>query len=227
MTRTALYRTAMIAIALVALSSTAALFAQDLHPSRRASPMGIARTDVGDAYVSITYSRPYERGRDVIFGSEEDGALVPYGKHWRTGANEATQLTATADITVGGETLPAGTYSVYTIPGAESWTLSFSSTLGGTGTMRRNAESGELEDAYSPDNDVLSIEVAPTELAEEDKVDQFTIAFEEVDEATHLVLSWITTQIRVPVGNSLTHVLTQLFRCPRRRPSSPGGGRRR
>ena len=91
--------------------------AQDLHPSRRPSPMGTARITLGDTYVRIVYSRPYKRGRDNIFGTEESGALVPYDKIWRTGANEATEMTATGDLSIGGQKLAAGTYSIFTTPG--------------------------------------------------------------------------------------------------------------
>ena len=83
--------------------------AQDLHPSRRPSPMGMARITVDDTYMRVVYSRPYKRGRENIFGTEESEALVPFGKIWRTGANEATELTVTGDVTVGGKALAAGT----------------------------------------------------------------------------------------------------------------------
>ncbi len=185
----------------VGVALVAPAVAQDLHPSRRPSPMGMARTHVGDAYLSITYSRPYERGRDVIFGSEDDGALVPFGQVWRTGANEATQVTATADVMIGGQRLPAGTYSLFSTPGAERWMLHFNSRLGLNGLFARNPDTGDFENAYDPANNVLELEVAPSSLTEEEKADQFTIAFEEAEDgATHLVLRWITTEVRVPVA---------------------------
>jgi hypothetical protein len=76
--------------------------AQDLHPSRRPSPMGMARTMLGDAYVRVVYGRPYKRDRKIIFGTKESGAVVVYGERWRTGANEASELTVTRDVLVGG-----------------------------------------------------------------------------------------------------------------------------
>jgi hypothetical protein len=85
-----LRRKAAAACAATSLLLAAAPFAaaQDLHPSRRPSPMGLARATLANVgtYVSVVYSRPYERGRSNIFGSEESGALVPYGQRWRTGA---------------------------------------------------------------------------------------------------------------------------------------------
>jgi hypothetical protein len=174
--------------------------AQDLHPSRRPSPMGMARThlaDGGTTYVSVVYSRPYERGRDNIFGSEESGALVPYGERWRTGANEATEITLTGDVTAGGEPLPAGTYSLTTIPGPESWTVHFNSTLGLNGTARRNPESGRFEQVELGPTDVLVV-TAPVGTLEE-KVEQFTIAFEPAGGGADMCLRWITTEVCVPV----------------------------
>lgn len=172
--------------------------AQDLHPTRRPSPMSMARTFVGDAYVSVVYSRPYLRGREgEIFGAGED-FLVPYGELWRTGANEATEITVTGDVMIGGERLPAGTYSLFTTPGEESWKLHFNSRLGLSGTFYRDPETGDFEQAYSAENDVLTLTV-PAGTAEEE-VDQFTISFEAAeDDATHMVLAWDTTEVRVPI----------------------------
>lgn len=180
------------------LSFVGTALGQDLHPSRRPSPTDLVSTFVGDAYVSITYSRPYKRDRDNIFGTKESEALVPFGELWRTGANAATQLTVTGPVNVGDQTLPAGTYSVFSTPNPESWTLHVNSRLGLNGTFGRNPETGEFENAYSADNDVLTVEVAPTTLEEE--VDQFTISFDTEGEGTDLVLQWITTEVRVPLS---------------------------
>jgi hypothetical protein len=160
--------------------------------------MAMARINLGDAYLSIVYSRPSKRGRDNIFGGPDSGALVPYGKVWRTGANEATQVTVTRDVTVGGQRLPAGTYSLFTTPGATEWKLHFNSALGLWGTGRRNPETREMQDAYSAAADVVTLAVAPSALTEE--VEQFTIALEpQGADAADLVLRWITTEVKVPV----------------------------
>ena len=92
---TALRPTVLIGLALICWLDVAA--AQDLHPSRRPSPMGMARITLDDTYVRVVYSRPYQRGRENIFGTEESEALVPYGKIWRTGANEGTEITITGE----------------------------------------------------------------------------------------------------------------------------------
>jgi hypothetical protein len=174
--------------------------AQDLHPSRRPSPMGMARTHLGDTYVSITYSRPYLRGRDNIFGTAESDALVAFGELWRTGANEATQMTTTGDLVFGDQKLPAGTYSVFSTPAADSWTLHFNSALGLNGTARFDPETDEFANAYSAENDVLVLTATPATL--EEAVDQFTISFESTDDGADMVWRWHTTEIRVPMGGS-------------------------
>ena len=83
--------------------------AQDHHPSRRPSPLGLSRITGGDAYVSVISGRPYKRGRHNIFGTKESGALAPFGERWRAGANETTEVTFTRNVMVGGKPLAAGT----------------------------------------------------------------------------------------------------------------------
>jgi hypothetical protein len=168
------------------LAEAGAALAQDLHPSRRPSPMGMARINLGDAYLRVVYGRPYKRGRDNIFGTKESGALVPWGELWRTGANEATEITVTRDVTMGGQRLPAGTYTVFTTPGPENWKIHFNSALGLWGT--RGYEAGK-------DRAVATATVGS--LAEE--VDQLTFAFEETEGGAELVLRWIKTEVRLPV----------------------------
>lgn len=189
-----------VALAVLGLAESAV--AQDLHPSRRPSPMGMARTTLGDGtYVQIVYSRPYERDRDNIFGTAESEALVPYGEIWRTGANEATTFTSTGDLTVAGEgLLPAGTYSLFTTPGPEQWTVHFNSALGLSGTGRFNPETEEFEPGYLPANDLVTAAMTSRTLPEEEKVDQLTISFEETEQGADMVLRWILTEVRVPIA---------------------------
>ncbi len=188
-----------LSVALAALVLPLEVFAQDLHPSRRPSPMGMARITLADTYVSVVYSRPYKRGRDNVFGTEESGALVPFGQLWRTGANEAVQLTTTGDLVFpGDQVLPEGTYSLFTTPGPEEWTVHFNSRLGLSGTMYRNPETGQFEPGVDPELNVVNVTVPVGKTDEE--VDQFTISFEEAEgeQDAHMVLQWIDTEIRVP-----------------------------
>lgn len=188
----------LAAVAAVAAVLPRPAAAQDLHPSRRPSPMGLARTHVGDAYLSVVYSRPYLRGRDNIFGTEESGALVPFGQVWRTGANEATQITVTEDVTIGGQPLPAGTYSLFTTPAADKWQIHFNSRLGlsGTGVFAN----GQFTEVNLDETNVLTVEAPVKALAEDDEVDQFTISFDDTEAGADLVFRWHRTEVRVPVA---------------------------
>lgn len=190
-------RTLVVALA-VALVAPLALTAQDLHPSRRPSPLGIARTTLGDAYVRVIYGRPYKRGRNNIFGTKASGALVPYGERWRTGANEATEITVTRDVLIGGKKLAAGTYSLSTTPGADTWSLHFNSRLGldGLGIF--------ANDTFTPvdltPTDVLVVSAPATQRPEDKEVDQLTFDFEKTASGADMVLRWIRVEVRVPVA---------------------------
>src|SRR6516164_3483631 len=99
-----------------------ALFAVACHAqqdkSKRPSPAAKATLDLGGGQsVTVDYSSPRAKGRKIY------GELVPYGKVWRTGANEATTLVATTDVTIGGTAVPAGSYTIFTIPEQSKWTL--------------------------------------------------------------------------------------------------------
>lgn len=201
----------MVATALLLAAGallTTELAAQDLHPSRRPSPMGMARTHVGDAYLHVVYSRPYERGRDNIFGTEESEALVPYGKLWRLGANESTEIAVDHDVMVAGQKLPAGIYSMYATPGEKEWTIHINSKQGLNGPgFARNPETGQFENMYDEANNVVNATVPVGTVKDDgddddnDKVEQFTISFEDPEEGegTHMVFRWITTEVRVPI----------------------------
>jgi hypothetical protein len=158
----------------------------------------MARTHVGDAYVSVVYSRPYLRDRDNIFGTKESEALVPFGEVWRTGANEATQITLTRDLTIAGQPLPAGTYSLFTTPAADKWQIHFNSRLGmsGTGVFT----DGRFTPVDLNETNVLTVEAPVKALSEDDEVDQFTISFDDTEAGADLVFRWHRTEVRVPVA---------------------------
>ena len=85
------------------------------------SPEKTATFSDGDLQIEITYSSPSKKNREIF------GSLVPFGQVWRTGANEATVFTTSKDLTIAGKTLPGGTYSLFSIPGPESWEIIFNS----------------------------------------------------------------------------------------------------
>ena len=137
----------------------------------RVSPMATVTQTVGLAEVSITYSRPSARGREIF------GGLVPLGKVWRTGANEATTLTLSHDAKIGGKEVAAGTYALFTIPDFESCTIILNKQAKQWGSMRHDAEQDALR--------------ADATVAEVPHVEQFTIGFSDVSSDSATVgLAW-------------------------------------
>ena len=128
----------------------------------------------------------YKRGRDNIFGTKESGAVVPYGERWRTGANEASEITVTRDVLVAGQKLAAGTYSLSTTPAAGTWKVHFNSRLGldGLGVFANNT--------FTPvdlaPTDVLTVPAPATELPADKEVDQLTFEFEKTAGGADMVL---------------------------------------
>jgi hypothetical protein len=141
----------------------------------------------GEFELSIDYCRPYKKGR-LIFGEEIDGALLPYDKYWRTGANEATEIEFNKDIEINGKELNAGRYRFYTIPGQSDWIIAFNSELGKWGYGEPDYEL-----------DVLRLEIPMIELSQ--STEQFTITSELVGERKmNMILTWDTTQIKIPIS---------------------------
>ena len=149
----------------------------------RVSPNAIASQTFGTAMAVVEYGRPSVRGREVF------GALVPYGEVWRTGANEATTLTVTDDVLVEGEALAAGTYSLFTIPGEETWTVVLNGTAQQWGAFNYDAEADALR------ADVIAETGRPVQ-------EQMLMLFEDVDaEGATLILAW--DDVRIPVRLTL------------------------
>jgi len=117
--------------------------------STRPSPPATATGKVGDATITINYSSPAVKGRKIW------GDLVPYNKAWRAGANEATIFTTDKDIRVEGKALPAGSYSLFAIPGEKEWQFIFNSETGQWGIKR----GGDAN--YDPSKTVLSVNAKP------------------------------------------------------------------
>src|SRR5271166_473358 len=114
----------LVAITIVVLA--AIIVAQQSKP---ASPPGEATLKFDDGKtVTIQYSRPSMRGRKIL------GGLVPYDEVWRTGANAATSLKTNVDLNIGGASVPAGSYTLYSLPGANAWKLIINKQTGQWGT---------------------------------------------------------------------------------------------
>jgi hypothetical protein len=155
------------------------------HRNRTLSPPGTAALSSGDLSVTVSYSRPSVRGR-LIFGPEEQKALQPYGKYWRLGANEATEITFNKDVSVNGNDVAAGTYRMYAVPGPDSFEIALNSETG---------KWGALEPDYSLD--VLRTRV-PVEKASP-PVEQYTINLAGADGGIDVVFEWSDVRFVVPV----------------------------
>lgn len=137
--------------------------------------------------IHVFYNRPYKKGR-VIFA--EDG-LVPFGKVWRTGANEPTSLETNQILIIKGQELKPGKYSIWTIPNEQSWTVIFNSDYPSWG-INFNGEANR-----DPKNDVVKVEV-PTAIIDTE-IEQFTITIERIDEEElELIFQWDRTLVAVP-----------------------------
>lgn len=147
----------------------------------RKSPVAIAAVKSEKTYIKVVYGQPYRRNR-TIFGEWE-----PYGEVWRTGANEATEITLTETVLMAGEVIQAGMYALFTIPYPDHWTIILNNTLGQWGAF-----------SYTPETDYKRFDVPVIEL--ETPVEAFTIAFSEVNtNTTTMTLSWDLVRVEIPI----------------------------
>ena len=148
--------------------------------SKRPSPPGTAEVTLKNKKITIDYSRPSLKGRKV--GQE----LAPYGKVWRTGANEATALTTEIDLNIGGAKVPAGKYTLYTLPSEGTWKLIINKQTGQWGTQ------------YDESQDLARVDMKKSALSQ--SVEQFTISLEKKGENTAaLNLDWENTRVSVEI----------------------------
>ena len=115
----------------------------------QASPAATATGNIGEATITINYSSPFVKGREIW------GGLVPYDKVWRAGANQATVFETDKDITIEGKKLPAGKYSFYALPGEKEWQIFFNSETGQWGVQGGGATTKD------PEKDVVVVTVKP------------------------------------------------------------------
>ena len=146
------------------------------------SPAAKIEQTVGLTQVTIEYARPAMRGREIM------GALVPYGEIWRTGANKNTIITFGDAVTVGDQTLAAGSYALYTRPGKEQWEVFFYTDTDNWGTPG----------AWEADKVAATLEIVPTKV---DSMASFAIWIADLtNNGATLNLGWDTTKISIPFG---------------------------
>lgn len=128
----------------------------------------------------VTYGRPQKKGRTML------GDVEKYGKVWRTGANETTEIKFYRDVTIGDKQIKAGTYSLYSIPNKDKWTIILNSKLDTWGAYE-----------YDESKDVARVDVAAGKSDKE--TEAFTIAFDGKDGKADMVLAWENTIVKVPM----------------------------
>jgi hypothetical protein len=156
---------------------TVSAFAQS-----KPSPAASATCDLGGGKaVKTDYSSPRMKGRKIY------GELVPFGQVWRTGANEATTFVTNADVVVGGKTVPAGSYTIFTVPNADKWTLII------------NKKTGEWGIPYKYESDELArVDMKVSKLPK--PVENFTISYEKSGSGCTMHIDWETTRASVDIS---------------------------
>jgi hypothetical protein len=152
--------------------------------SRSHSPLETKTFNNDGLDISISYCRPYKKGR-LIFGEAADHALLPNGKYWRLGANDATEISFSKNIMFGGKPVTAGKYRMYAVPGASSWQISLNSELG---------KFGFFEPDYKLD--VAKVDVTPSPTSE---TEQLTITFDKAGTGAQMNIAWDKTMTSVPI----------------------------
>jgi hypothetical protein len=161
-------------VASVPMAQAGPMFAN--RPLGQLSVRDTARASVGGAEVWVDYGRPLKRGREIF------GNVVPWNAVWRTGANSATQFNTSADLVIGGATVPAGKYTLWTLPTPSGWKLII------------NKQTGQWGTEYHAEQDLVRVDAKVETLAA--PVEQLVIAFEP----GVLTVAWDRTKVSVPVA---------------------------
>lgn len=145
------------------------------------SPSASATCDLGGGKsIKTDYSSPRMKGRKIY------GGLVPSGEVWRTGANEATTFVTSSDVVVGGKAVPAGSYTIFTVPNADKWTLII------------NKKTGEWGIPYKYESDELArVDMKVSKLPS--PVENFTISYEKSGNGCTMNMDWETTRASVDI----------------------------
>ncbi len=158
----------------------------------QSSPSATVTQKVGLVNVTLSYSRPSARGRKIF------GDLLPYGQLWRTGANAATKLTFSDEVNVNGTKVPAGEYSLFTIPGKDEWTV----------MLNKNAKAGAND--YKEAEDVARFKVKPAKTAA--PYETFTIDFSDLTpNAANMNIKWENTKVSLKLETDVdSKVMAQI-----------------
>ena len=170
-----------LAIAVIVAAAITLVYKTKSH-----SPASLASFDDGNVMIQVQYHSPSKKGRKII------GALVPYGKTWRTGANEPTVFETDRPLLISGKVLKPGKYSLWTVPNEDSWLVIFNSKVPawGINVLNHGIASRDLE----ADAIIVNVPVMITEK----EFEKFNISIEKTDDMLELVLAWDRTLVAVP-----------------------------
>src|ERR1700732_4071787 len=166
---------------LTSLLLTFAVLAACQDKSKKPSPSAQAQCKFSDGKtITVEYSSPRAKGRKIF------GGLVPYGQVWRTGANDAPTFVTDANLTVGGKDVPAGHYTIFTVPNADKWTLII------------NKKTGEWGIPYKYESDeVARVDMKVSKLPS--PVENFTIAYDKTGNGCTMHIDWETSRASVDI----------------------------
>ncbi len=169
-----------VKIILIVIAALVAFFFGFKAFTKSKSPVATAKFDQNGLSVQVDYCQPYKKGR-VIFGE-----LQPFGKVWRTGANEATIFEVKQNIKIAGKDLKAGKYTLWTIPNVDKWTIII------------NSETGQWGTNYDESKDVLRVDVPAGKTAT--TLEQLTISFAPTATGSDMSIAWDNTEVKVPIS---------------------------
>lgn len=178
---TLLILSALFCVSLYSCSDQEPDSQQQVENGNRKSPIAISSVKYDGTYIKVVYGQPYRRGRTIF------GDLEPWGEVWRTGANEATEITLTKAILMGDQAIRAGTYSLFTIPEPDSFTVILNHELGQWGAFN-----------YNPERDYKRMKFPTNRLPI--PVEAFTIDFTDPQQSmTTMTLRWDFVQVDIPI----------------------------
>ena len=196
---------AMSGLAMVMVSNAPAQTPNIEFPA--ASPACTLKQRVGLTDITVVYSRPSVKGRSIF------GGIIPYGQVWRTGANQATKISFSTPVKLEGNEIPAGNYSLFTIPGEQEWTIIISKNVNQWGAFQ-----------YSTNDDLVRFTVTPVNLRDT-SVETMAIEFNRVrDEAAMLEIVWDKTvvpiRLTVDVTSKLVPQIEAAMAAPGQKPDT-------
>ena len=170
----------LIKILLIVAALIAVYFVGNRFITKSHSPSSTAHHEKNGLEVTVEYCRPYKKNREIF------GGLVPFGKVWRTGANEATIIKFTKNVKIAGSQLKAGIYTLWTIPTNDNWTIIINSEVGQWGTE------------YDETKDVLRVSAPSQKLPV--PLEMLIIDFTDIGDNIEMLIKWDQTLVNIPIS---------------------------